>query len=465
MCDNCKRRGFECKQAEFIINTSWLATPDDTPPAHAIDKSSSSPDAGPSEVSLTCTWDVFNHSRSGLQNYCLSNKVEANRNSSSDTTYLDVESVHLLRIYQNGIATWMDLFDHSLSYRREVLSRALTSPLILHSICALGARQLALVEKSSTWMNISSNRYGKALRLLIDACVDENAKREELLTATILLSSVELLTAPGGDYKKHLFGATTLIKSAKVNASSTGLFRAAFWIYARQDVAMALVNECPTYLSPDEWDVSWSEMGDEEDILASHMLWLLNRTINFVFASPGLPSERREFDSWSKLMAEIDRWYELLPAACKGVPYGQSTREGFRQIWFAVPAAPAALATYHEAKLLLLAEDSPFTTPPRENIHDQIQYHASQIVSIAMSDLPDGALVQTVQPLYFGKYSDIHQEQLRTANSKPAGKHIDGLSRKARIWSILNEIEAKVGFHTSSRVAKLQNLLENQNMA
>ena len=41
-----------------------------------------------------------------------------------------------------------------------------------------------------------------------------------------------------------------------------------------------------------------------------------------------------------------------------------------------------------------------------------------------------------------------------------AGKHIQGVSRKARIWTVLKDVEAETGYSTRATVRHLQDLVE-----
>jgi hypothetical protein len=41
-----------------------------------------------------------------------------------------------------------------------------------------------------------------------------------------------------------------------------------------------------------------------------------------------------------------------------------------------------------------------------------------------------------------------------------AAKHIKGIAKKARIWSIMDEVEVRLGYHTGSMVKRLQELVE-----
>ncbi|PVH75722.1 hypothetical protein DL98DRAFT_657920 [Cadophora sp. DSE1049] len=355
----------------------------------------------------------------------------------------------LLHNYQRGIGAWMDLFDHGLNYQREVVRRAYSSQLIMQALCALSSKQLSMVTPGEVWHAAAGRYYGESLRLLISALVDATSSQQDALLATILLSSYELLASPGLDHRRHVLGAVTLIKKHDFTARSKSLERASFWVYARLDIALALINECPTMLGPEEWNVSWAEQEMEEDGLANQMLWILAKVIAFTFRE-GQVLPEADLSFRSELLVEMNTWFEALPPSVKGVSYGPPSRDGFVKHWFAVPVSAAAMFTYHLANLLLLGEGVNCSIQKDDHSQAAIQYHAHYIGDICQSDIADAALVQGVQPLYYGEFSHV----------STAAKHIDGLARKAKLWAILEDIEARLGFHTSSRVVKLQELAD-----
>ena len=46
------------------------------------------------------------------------------------------------------------------------------------------------------------------------------------------------------------------------------------------------------------------------------------------------------------------------------------------------------------------------------------------------------------------------------SNNMTAAKHIQGISRKARIWNVLKDVEAETGYSTRATVKHLQDLVE-----
>jgi hypothetical protein len=43
---------------------------------------------------------------------------------------------------------------------------------------------------------------------------------------------------------------------------------------------------------------------------------------------------------------------------------------------------------------------------------------------------------------------------------RTAAKHIHGVSRKARVWNVLNDIQTHTGYHTQTTVKHLQTQVE-----
>ena len=77
-------------------------------------------------------------------------------------------------------------------------------------------------------------------------------------------------------------------QNPRLKLNSKGLVGASFWVYARQDIAMALVHECPTMLPPEEWYVSYAEQETADDRLGNQIIWCLARVIAFTFGLAGI---------------------------------------------------------------------------------------------------------------------------------------------------------------------------------
>lgn len=151
-------------------------------------------------------------------------------------------------------------------------------------ICALAAKQLSLLRVGSIWTTVAASRYFDSLRLLSIAFQEEDFCLEDLLAATMFLSFYELLTDPGLDHRRHVLGATSLIKAYNVGSCLGKLSRAPFFIFVCLDITIALMNECPTGLLPHGWNIHWPTDPDEiEDEMRGNHLGRASRTYGSLY--------------------------------------------------------------------------------------------------------------------------------------------------------------------------------------
>jgi hypothetical protein len=221
----------------------------------------------------------------------------------------------------------MDLLDFDNTYQIHIPRITLTSPLVFHCICAFTAKHLCLsnARLHGAWDPIARQHYGEALRLLIKSLNDPFC--EYTLTATLLVSSYEILARIGAtEHKRHFLGTTMLIRSQGVTAQSCGIDRANFWIYARHEIGVALSTEEPLILNPDvEWNVSLNERETREDVLGNHVLWILARVINLVFGPEGSTDASRP--KREAFLDELEEWRLRLPDAFIGISYGDKVSQ------------------------------------------------------------------------------------------------------------------------------------------
>lgn len=295
----------------------------------------------------TSVWDLFNiclpdvgSDESALPSSSSSSSTPAVVPSSlhllqPQTVPFNIEIAHLLAVYQNGVATWMDIFDHNCAYQREIPRRCLTSNLLMRSVCAFTAKHLSLLPSGSIWSAVAADYYGDSLRMLI-RYLNSDSPQDDALTATMLLCSYEMIAAQGHEHQRHFYGAMVLIMTRGISALSLGTDRANFWIYIRHEITVALVNEVPLQISPNVWNASWQEGEVEEDALGNQLLCLLGRAIDTAYCpNPQLPvSGEREV-----ILADAATWLDGLPFSFRGVKYGDPDDHGFSKSYFAVPAA------------------------------------------------------------------------------------------------------------------------------
>ncbi|KAF2108554.1 hypothetical protein BDV96DRAFT_605609 [Lophiotrema nucula] len=485
VCSNCERLNLECKPSDFIAPSEWsvnisnsvLADPEGTSaieisepveplenfqPDESFTDGAFSSLVGTNDVSAqtlpqlddslpASVWDVFKWHVPGFEGVsddapptaALANIVlpapNPKRAEKDHVRYaipLTEETAFLLKTYLRTVAIWMDLIDFDHTYQLSIPRLIFRSPLLLHSICAFTAKHLARANSRhhSSWEPVAREHYGKALRLLISAL--NSSAQENCLTATILLSSYEILDSLGEEYRRHFLGVYSLIKAHGICDRARGIDRANFWVYVRHEIGVALATERPLMLSPEEWNFHL-ELGEQrEDRLACHVLWITARAINLVYGPDGSTIEGKKMRQ--DMVRELEDWRSRLPDTFIGIPYGDKDEEGFRKVYFTVTAAAVAAFWYHVAHILLYAEP----TLQDESYRPYVQDQAVLIAEIAISDFPDSLRVFASHGLYF------------------AAKHITGIARKARLWNILNDVETQLGHHTRSYLKRLQDLVE-----
>lgn len=254
---------------------------------------------------------------------------------------LTEETAGLLKVYQNGIGVWMDIFDHTRTYQNELVRCSLSSPLLMHSICAMSAKQMSLTQNKFLWEPVASRFYGESLGLLIKELTDPSTDRELLLAVTILLGSYELLAEPGTNYQKHIYGASTVIQSFKTGERESRLEQASFWVYARQDVALALVNERPTLTPPDKWPPPPKYADSIDETFGYKILQLLAKVIQIKFAQRGCASPNTKHEELQQLLSDIESLWGNLPSHVRGTRIKTvfDDGEGLPTIWFCDPTA------------------------------------------------------------------------------------------------------------------------------
>lgn len=377
VCSNCERLGLECRASEFIAYSRWCPTDQSSTGrresfASAVDPQTPDPP--------TSTWDIFRLDLPGLKSSggsAHNGSSESSSQSAASTTHptfqpkapspsipLTPEMVFLLNEYRKGLAKWMDIFDHSCTYQREIPKRALTSELLLFCICAFTARQLSLSASGEIWTPVATNYYAQALTLLIKL-LNSPAPQDNALSAVMLLSSYEVLAAQGQEHRRHYEGAMKLIFMQGISARACGLDRANFWIWIRHEITISVINGTPLQMSPKYWNVSWREGETEEDALGNQLLWLVGRAVDWVYGS-GTLSE------YYDLLRDTEHWYGGLSESFRGVKFGGPVEDGLCKVHFAHPAAgtshsdpsrrsfltclAAAMIWYHLLHILLYAE-------------------------------------------------------------------------------------------------------------
>lgn len=87
------------------------------------------------------------------------------------------------------------------------------------------------------------------------------------------------------------------------------------------------------------------------------------------------------------------------------------------------------------------------------------------MINISISEIPDQARCFSITPLYLGELNSTGGYKDSVHESGPlilhvAGKHINGIVLKTRVWTLLDNIQTELGYYTRNKVEALQRRLE-----
>jgi hypothetical protein len=342
--------------------------------------------------------------------------------SAEVSSHEKLETLFLLRHFQDGIAVWMDLFDHSRPFQLLQMRRAVDSELLRTSICAVASQQLSLKTKTTRWKTAADRYYGDALRLLLSS-LGTHEDVNITLPASNLLLSFELLAGVGQDYSRHFYGAIALIEThiETIRHNNDALLKASYWNFFRQDVDIALGLERPTSLKSDYWI---HESASEEDGFGNQALLITAEATTVAFGSR--ESKIVHIEERTALLDKLEGW--MLEAKSVIVPLEWRISDSEVRSWYPTPSGAAAMQLYFVVMMLM-------------NIgfdEDAVQQGASEIIKISESCIADGAQVQAVRLLY------------------QAAKHTKRGDVRDKCIEILKETQIKTGFSTDAEVNALE---------
>lgn len=156
----------------------------------------------------------------------------------------------------------------------------------------------------------------------------------------LIISDLSLIAgegpAPADDHERHLAGCSAFVNAQRSCATSGGLRQAAFWVFVRQDMYMALYNQRPLMFNLPEWNVEISFNYDaDENTWANWMVWIAAEVVDFCFGE-----HDNRFERWDILNRKSQTWYNCKPASFSPIYYRDRAPEEGRylpDIWLACP--------------------------------------------------------------------------------------------------------------------------------
>jgi hypothetical protein len=347
--------------------------------------------------------------------------------NTSEPPVLREHELKYLQHYLDVVAPILDLFDPQQHFRTHVLHLALRNVGLLKSVLALSAAYKA---RCSNWDSlVASNEvpgangagqpmadgdmavqyYYESLNYLSKAMQYPGYPHsQEILANAALISWYEAFdTEASTNWERHLKGVFWIQRSQDTNGETTGLRKAVWWNWLRQDIwaAFRQGRRTLTIWRPTK---TIDEL-DSED-LACRALYLQAKAVGYASDEIRQNLEFNErIEEGNVLLDALEDWHNCLPRIFRPLPSPSDLVDTvlFPPIWIHPPIFAAGMQAYYSAKILILLN--------RPSLGGRQEYHEIQkalddcvakICGIAQGpnalDVPL-AFVNS-QALFFGKF-------------------------------------------------------------
>ncbi|KAJ5108812.1 hypothetical protein N7456_005487 [Penicillium angulare] len=325
-----------------------------------------------------------------------------------ELTLQNPEAFGLFRYYIVNLASWYDLNDRKRHFTDLVPIKARQSPLLLSAILAFSAASkhtMSMSEVSSTEVADFYHLQSVRILLQVTSTFQDVISNGEVLAAICLLRSFEILTQ-NHKSQSHLQGCYSLLASHPINIhSETGLVRAAFWNYLREDITVALIEKRQLMLDLSE-DHLPKDLEHDDDY-ANYITVLLGQVINRGFSSD---SDSLRAPTYHALENALDGWKNGLPDSFAPIEVNltNSTQGVFPFRATLHDWHVAAWQYYYTAmSILLLVSPSAHERTAIEKINEvanltrNLENHASEICALALASESSGVWVNSFGPIAF----------------------------------------------------------------
>ncbi|KAJ6140500.1 hypothetical protein N7470_010296 [Penicillium chermesinum] len=344
----------------------------------------------------------------------LSSSFQAFRFVSTDNPEValqDIEVFRLFRHYMLHLATWYDLNDHCRHFGDRVPVMARRNPLLLSAILAFSAASICHSNDGGRRMVEKAEFYHlQSIRILlrVTSTIQDAISNGEMLAAICLLRSFEIISH-NLTSQNHLQGCYSILASHSIQLQSeSGLARAAFWNYLREDITMALIER--RRLMIDLSDEHLPQELEFDDDYANHITVRLGQVINKCFSDDLHPFEISIYDA---LKHNLKTWYDRLPASftpitMKASDSSPGSDTGFPFIGTLHGWHAAARQYYQTAMIILLvAKPNDQEASIRDKmthmltVAKELEDRASEICALALSSDSEAVWVNSFGPIAF----------------------------------------------------------------
>ncbi|KAL2005614.1 hypothetical protein VTN00DRAFT_10107 [Thermoascus crustaceus] len=224
--------------------------------------------------------------------------------------------------------------------------------------------------------------------------------------------SIQLTQTESVGSQNHLHGSFSFLIGQQINIGSD-LISAGFWNYLREDITVALIEKRP--LKIDLLNV-WMPPPAEDDDWSNLISLLLGKVINMCLRED---TRTVNFSEWKLLKDQVDDWQKSLPGSFQPISpndtsVGHPNSSSFPELWLFRGWHVAGLQYYHTAMTILLLLSEPVSiststsllnawhrTLQMKTIHRELEYHATQLCALAISNDSKAARVNAFGPISF----------------------------------------------------------------
>ncbi|KAK8203410.1 hypothetical protein M8818_005301 [Zalaria obscura] len=320
------------------------------------------------------------------------------------------EEAYLVRHYILNRAPLLDVCDPLHHFGRTVPELAIGSPLLLNAILAVGGHHLA--RTSDYDPSVAETYHERCVQLLISLLDSPTTISNEVVAATVLLRNYEQMSSAitGSDYERHLGGTSAFLNSTDTYCPSAGgLRQASFWIFIRQDLDVALSQQCGLKLNLETYAHQMSyNMPSDDWGWANKMVWITAEVVAYSF---GCEKTRPRYE---ELVVKTKMWLEQRPKSFQPLYVGHS--RPFSAVYYSQPwhgeyevcalsqnTANNWLALgmqyYHITMILLAVGDSQRITigfgnrAARNSLQQEVEHHADMLFGVCTTADEPGASI------------------------------------------------------------------------
>ncbi|KAK3678246.1 hypothetical protein LTR78_001541 [Recurvomyces mirabilis] len=328
---------------------------------------------------------------------------------SSDTVTLTDLEVALLEHFVHHLSLWIDLTDPERSFATIVPSMALQNQGLMSAILALSSRHMSLKVSSSPSIipfdlprNTAVEYYNATLRYLQHAMKDALYLRsDELLATVLIISTYEMIDGSGSGWERHLKGVFYIQRSQTIHGESTGLKKAIWWAWLRQDVWAAL-KERRKILSFYKLTRKCAELDFWG--LVNRSVFLLGQCINYASdteTASGKIVIQTRISRGNALCNDLAEWHAFFSFHDRRLPVTSQQQGPIKAIWINPSAASLAVQVHALARLLLL-ECMPALGGMKEIAQRKNDFEKARdaVIGIAMRTTDPAAVMISTMCLY-----------------------------------------------------------------